>query len=220
VANEKLSRAAVVERAAKLADAEGVDAVTIRRLAQELGVTPMALYWHFKNKEELLLGLADGILARITPAEEAGQSWQRQLRAMVESVVRLMRAHPSLPDLLQIVDKQQTESFTRATNEALRLLSMAGFTLEEGYWVASYLLQSAIGLVEAQPGCPSTMTPEQGAEWRRQRRLELEALSPQEYPMMVRYAATMRDEPDLERYYAFGLDLMLAAVEAMAAKKA
>jgi TetR/AcrR family tetracycline transcriptional repressor len=37
---------------------------------------------------------------------------------------------------------------------------------------------------------------------------------------MVRYAATMRDEPDLERYYAFGLDLMLAAVEAMAAKKA
>jgi AcrR family transcriptional regulator len=56
----KLSRAAVVDRALWLADAEGVEALTIRRLAQELGVTPMALYWHFRNKEELIgRGLAE-----------------------------------------------------------------------------------------------------------------------------------------------------------------
>src|SRR2546423_8871268 len=59
VASEKLTRTAVVERAMRLADVEGVEAVTIRRLAQELGVTAMALYWHFKNKDELLLGMAD-----------------------------------------------------------------------------------------------------------------------------------------------------------------
>ena len=54
VVGERLTRAAVAERALRLADAEGLEAVTIRRLAQELGVTPMALYWHFKNKDELL----------------------------------------------------------------------------------------------------------------------------------------------------------------------
>lgn len=48
----------VVEGALALADAEGLEAVTIRRLAKELGVTPMALYWHFSSKGELLEGMA------------------------------------------------------------------------------------------------------------------------------------------------------------------
>src|SRR5215467_7003154 len=48
----RLSRSAVVDRALALADREGLDALTIRRLATELGVTPMALYWHFRSKEE------------------------------------------------------------------------------------------------------------------------------------------------------------------------
>src|SRR5215469_5319588 len=50
----RLSRAAVVERALALSDADGLEAVTIRRLATELGVSPMALYWHFRTKDELL----------------------------------------------------------------------------------------------------------------------------------------------------------------------
>ena len=57
-----LSRDVVADRALEIADAEGLDAVTIRRLATELGVTPMALYWHFRTKEDLLAGLADRVL--------------------------------------------------------------------------------------------------------------------------------------------------------------
>ena len=49
----RLSKEVVVECGLALADAEGLEALTIRRLATELGVTPMALYWHFRNKEEL-----------------------------------------------------------------------------------------------------------------------------------------------------------------------
>ena len=45
----RLSRSAVVDRALELADREGIDALTIRRLAAELGVTPMALYWDFRS---------------------------------------------------------------------------------------------------------------------------------------------------------------------------
>jgi TetR/AcrR family transcriptional regulator, tetracycline repressor protein len=54
VARERLSRDTIVDGAIALADAEGLDAVTIRRLAQDHEVTPMALYWHFKDKGELL----------------------------------------------------------------------------------------------------------------------------------------------------------------------
>ena len=52
----RLTRAAVVDRALALVDKSGLDALTIRKLATELGVTPMALYWHFRGKDELLQG--------------------------------------------------------------------------------------------------------------------------------------------------------------------
>src|SRR5262245_53387782 len=94
---ERLTRTTVVGRAIEIADTEGLDAVTIRRLAQELGVTPMALYWHFKNKDELLLGITDHVLAGVTTNRAANDGWQRQLRAMVEALVNVMREHPCLP---------------------------------------------------------------------------------------------------------------------------
>ncbi|HEX6871982.1 MAG TPA: TetR family transcriptional regulator [Micromonosporaceae bacterium] len=216
MASEKLSRATVAEHALKLADTEGVDSVTIRRLAQELGVTPMALYWHFKNKDELLLGIVDHALATVKATRDPDDSWQRQLRAMVESLVSVMREHPSLTDLLPVVDKQLAASFSRATNDALELLTRGGFNLDEGYWVASYLLHGCIGLVAAQPGCPATMPPAQAPEWRRQKRLALEQLPSDEYPMLVAFARSLELEPDLERYYRFGVDLLMAAIEATA----
>ena len=51
---DELTRESVIEVALTLADADGLDSVTIRRLAQHFSVTPMALYWHVKNKDELL----------------------------------------------------------------------------------------------------------------------------------------------------------------------
>jgi TetR/AcrR family transcriptional regulator, tetracycline repressor protein len=212
VGSDRLSRAAVAEYALKLADAEGLDSVTIRRLAQELGVTPMALYWHFKNKDELLLGIVDHALVGVKATREPDDNWQHQLRAMVESLIAVMRAHPCLTDLLHAVDMRQASSFSRATNDALELLSRGGYSLEEGYWAASYLLHGSIGLVSAQPGCPTTMTPAEGIEWRRQKRLALEMLPRDEYPMLVAFARTLEDDPDVERYYRFGVDLLMAAI--------
>src|ERR1700760_1856344 len=63
----RLTKSTVVGRALELADRDGVDALTIRRLATELSVTPMALYWHFRSKEELLSGLSDQIWSEGDP---------------------------------------------------------------------------------------------------------------------------------------------------------
>ncbi|MFI5890433.1 TetR/AcrR family transcriptional regulator [Actinoplanes sp. NPDC051513] len=220
MAGEKLSRAAVAERALRLGDQEGVEAVTIRRLAQELGVTPMALYWHFKNKDELLLGIVDHALSTVRADRSAADPWQKQLRAMVEALVTVMREHPSLAELMHAVDKTEGESFTRATNDALTLLTAAGFGIEEAYWVASHLLHAAIGLVHAQPDCPMNVPADQAGEWRRQKRLSMESLPADKYPMVVAFAATYSRAPDTERYYAFGVDLVMAGVEAMAQSNA
>src|SRR3954466_2139615 len=97
----RLSRDAIIASAVSLADAEGLEAVTIRRLAQELGVTPMALYWHFKNKDELLLGITDHALSTVKATRDPSDPWPVQLRAMVEALVGVMRDHPCLPALLQ-----------------------------------------------------------------------------------------------------------------------
>ncbi|MBX6169527.1 MAG: helix-turn-helix transcriptional regulator, partial [Thermobispora bispora] len=91
----KLSRQAVLEGALRLADEEGVAAVTIRRLAGELQVTPMALYWHFKNKDELLAAAADHLMTGVIADIPPGRGWRERLRALVEALVGTMRAHPS-----------------------------------------------------------------------------------------------------------------------------
>jgi TetR/AcrR family transcriptional regulator, tetracycline repressor protein len=219
VTQERLTKATVAECALRLADAEGLDAVTIRRVAKENGVTPMALYWHFKNKDELLLGMIDHVLSGVRADPAAGDPWQERLRDVVETVIGVMRAHPSLPGLLHAVDKTQTESFTRATNDTLALLTDAGFTVEEGYWVATYLLNGCIGAVSGQPGCPPGVPAEHEPEWRRQKRVHLETLPADRFPMMIELAGCYRDEPDMDRYYAFCTDLLIAGVESMAARK-
>ncbi|WP_229069735.1 TetR/AcrR family transcriptional regulator C-terminal domain-containing protein [Actinoplanes sp. DH11] len=130
-----------------------------------------------------------------------------------------MREHPSLPVLPHAVDKTRTESFTRATNETLDLLADAGFTVEEGCWIAMHLLNAAIGLVSGQPGCPPGMSADKEAEWRRTKRLEMELLPADRYPKLVEYAASLGTEPDVDRYYAFCVDLVISGVEAMAARR-
>jgi AcrR family transcriptional regulator len=219
VTGDRLTKAAVADRALRLADEEGLDAVTIRRLAKELSVTPMALYWHFKNKDELLLGVIDHVLSTVRADASDGSPWQKRLRTVLETVVGVMREHPALPALLQAVDKTQAESFTRATNDTLSLLSEAGFTVEEGYWVAMHLLTGAIGMVSGQPGCPPGVPAAQAEDWLRRKRVQLAVLPADRFPMMIEYAASLRDDPDLERYYAFSVDLLIAGVEAMAAAR-
>ena len=219
VAGERLTRAVVAERALRLGDEAGVEAVTIRRLAQELGVTPMALYWHFKNKDELLQGVVDHALSGVRADRSAGDPWQKQLRAMCEALVAVMREHPCLSDLVFSVEKNTVASFNRAADDALALLTDAGFGLQEGFWISSYLLHGAIGLVQAQPDCPANVPPAEAAEWRRQRRLAMERLPADQFPQLVAFASTYSQPLDSEAYYAFGIDLLMAGVEAAAQRR-
>lgn len=219
VTADRLTKAAVADRALRLADDEGLEAVTIRRLAKELGVTPMALYWHFKNKDELLLGMVDHALAAVRADPAMNDSWQKRLRSVVEIVIGVLRAHPWLPTVLFSVDKFRVESFVRATNDTLTLLAEAGFTVEESYWVATHLLNGCIGAVNGQPDCPPRLSAGEEREWRRQKRLHLESMPADRFPMIIELAASYRDEPDMDRYYAFCTDLLVSSVETIAASR-
>ncbi|GII66772.1 putative transcriptional regulator, TetR family protein [Sphaerisporangium krabiense] len=221
MAAEKLTRESVVERALELANEEGVESLTIRRLAGRLGVTPMALYWHFKNKDEMVWALAEHLLSTLTADISPDDPWQVRLRGMVETLVAAMREHPSLPDFLATVEaKHDLDSFRRATEAALDALTSAGFSLSEGYYVSSYLLNGAIALVKYHPGCPAGMSEAEEAEARRLRRLHIESLPRDRFPRMIDYGATLAGPPDVDHYFAFGVDLLMAGVEAMARRRA
>src|SRR4249920_226372 len=82
-----LSRSAVVDHALAVADADGPAAVSIRRIAQDFGVTPMALYWHVKNKDELLAAMGDRIVEGVElPAPGPGTDLG-ELRGLLTALV-------------------------------------------------------------------------------------------------------------------------------------
>src|SRR3954469_13487276 len=95
----RLSRDVIVDCAMTLADAEGLDAVTIRRLAQEHGVTPMAMYWHFNDKDSLLDGLAEYLIAAVKLPAPADGPWAVRLHEVLRAFLEAIRPHPAFAGL-------------------------------------------------------------------------------------------------------------------------
>jgi AcrR family transcriptional regulator len=212
----RLSKAAVVDRALALCDAEGLDALTIRRLATELGVTPMALYWHFRSKEELLEGLADRVWAEIDTDVEESADWPRQLRGLLESLLRVLREHPSASTLLQAGEKRNSEAALVATETTLEVLRRAGFDAEQAAAIARSALWTALTLVMSEPGFEPGLTEAERTELQRQGRIRLALLPPGRFPRMVEAAGPLTACDDPDRHYQFGVDLFMAGVQAIA----
>jgi AcrR family transcriptional regulator len=89
-----LSRERVLRAAVALADAGGVESLSMRRLAQELGVVPMALYKHVANKDELLDGMIDVVVGEIDPPPPGGTDWKTAIRRRVLSARSALLRHP------------------------------------------------------------------------------------------------------------------------------
>lgn len=88
-----LNRYQVLRAAVELADREGIDALSMRRLGQELGVEAMSLYNHVASKEDLLGGMVDVVVGEIDPAPADGD-WKTALRNRILSARRTMVRHP------------------------------------------------------------------------------------------------------------------------------
>lgn len=88
-----LSRDRVLHAAVALADDSGIDSLSMRNLAQELGVVPMALYKHVANKEELLDGVVDVVVGEIGPPE-TGVDWKSAVRQRILSARQALLRHP------------------------------------------------------------------------------------------------------------------------------
>src|ERR1700712_2133737 len=127
VTKERLSRETLTASALDLADREGLDAVTIRRLATEHSVTPMALYWHFKDKDAVLDGIAEQIYASVVLPENDEGAWDDRLRANLTAVLAAIRPHPLVADLLAPRVMKSDAGLVLA-ERVIGLLRAAGFS--------------------------------------------------------------------------------------------
>jgi TetR/AcrR family transcriptional regulator, tetracycline repressor protein len=218
----RLSKAAVVDRGLAVADAEGLDALTIRRLASELGVTPMALYWHFHGKEALLEGLAERVWGEIDADVDADADWPQQLRGLLESLVRVLRAHRSASQLLAGSAKLYSDAALRVTETTLGVLHRAGFDPVQASEIARSALWTGIMLVMSTPGYDTAFSEADLAEMQRRSQVRLAMLPLERYPRLVEAAGPMTacSSDDQEFHFGFGIDLFIAGVQAMVRRPA
>jgi TetR/AcrR family transcriptional regulator, tetracycline repressor protein len=212
----RLTKQAVVERALALGDAEGLEALTIRRIATELGVTPMALYWHFRNKEELLAGLGDQIWSELDTDVDESAPWDSQLRGLLESLLHVLRSHPCASQLI-LEGEKQSDAALIASETALAVLQRGGFDPEHAVEITRSALFTGLTLVMSDPGSKPAKDAAEKTEEQRKQRVRLALLPPARYPCLVEAALPMSTF-DPELHYSFGVDLFVAGVKALAPK--
>jgi AcrR family transcriptional regulator len=123
-----LSRERVLRVAVDVADGGGIDALSMRRLGQELGVDPMALYRHVRNKDDLLDGIVDAIVGEIS-AEPPAPDWKPALRRQILQARAVMLGHPWAPRVLE--ERPLTGPAVLAYIDAiLGILQAGGFPID------------------------------------------------------------------------------------------
>lgn len=145
-----LSAEAILQAALRLVDDEGIEALTMRRLAGELGVATMSLYGHVSNKDELLLGVVDLATREITLPEPGTEPW-KALRSIIRNFRKAALRHPNLVPLIVRQPPTGIEGL-HTLEAALDALRRAG--MEPGDAAYAYRLTAsyAIGFVSLECG--------------------------------------------------------------------
>jgi AcrR family transcriptional regulator len=214
----RLSRETVVDGALALTDAEGLEGLTIRRLATHLGVTPMALYWHFKNKDQLLDGLADRLWSLIDTDVDPALRWPERLRALMGSMAEVLRAHPPAASLMVTTQPGDAQHCFDIIEVALGIFADAGFSPAEGAALCKHGLRTILTLTVGDPGLTPKQSEDEAAEFIRRKRLHMETLPRTRYPHLVDAAGPFSETEDPMMSFGFGIDLFVAGVEALAAR--
>ncbi|HEX4909044.1 MAG TPA: TetR/AcrR family transcriptional regulator [Actinomycetes bacterium] len=200
-----LTRQRVLRAAVALADRGGVGALSMRKLAQELGVEAMSLYHHVANKDDILDGIVDVVFGEIElPTGEAG--WEAAMRRRSVSAREALRRHPWATGLME---SRRTPGPTniRPHDAVLGVLRNAGFPVELAAHAYSLLDSYIYGFALQEASLPFH-TPEETAEVAQ----EIMAVFPaDDYPHLAEIATEHVLQPgyDYGNEFLYGLDLIL-----------
>jgi AcrR family transcriptional regulator len=206
---QPLSRERVVRAAMALADAGGIDALTMRRLGDELGVEAMSLYKHVANKDDLIDGMTDAVFAEIELPSGASD-WRTAMRERAVSVRAALSRHPWATPLMQSRTSPGPATM-RHHDTVIGTLRTAGFSVALTAHAFSALDSYIYGFALQQRSLPFE-TGEQTAELAEAILAQFPA---EAYPHLAELTVQHVLQPgyDYGDEFEFGLDLVLDGLE-------
>jgi TetR/AcrR family tetracycline transcriptional repressor len=212
-----LDQAQVVRAALALLDEAGLDELTMRRLAERLGVKAASLYRHVRDKEELLVLLGDEIAGEI-PLVRASGGWRKQLTDIAWNVRRGLLAHRDAARLLAITPPVGPRRL-RHIEALLRVLRAAGLSRRDAARAAYHCNNFVTEFVADEARFAALAAGSTRRKMFDQARRHFKAVPRDEYPTVVELADDMtEDDPDA--LFRFGVDLWVRGLEALARRRA
>ncbi len=205
----RLSRERVLRAAITHADAGGLEALTMRTLAEELGVAPMALYRHIANKDDLVDAMVDVVFSEIDlPANTAG--WKTAMRQRAISAREVLSRHRWAIGLMESRTNPGPANL-RHHDAVIGTLRAAGFTIEMAAHAYSLVDSYIYGFALTQMNLPFDTSA--GVAEVAQNMLQPFPLN--EYPNLVEFitAHAMKPGYDYGDEFEYGLDVILDGLE-------
>jgi AcrR family transcriptional regulator len=206
-----LSRERVLGAAVALADSSGIESLSMRKLAEELGVVPMALYKHVASKEELLDGMIDVVVGEIDPPVH-GADWKSAVRQRILSARRALLRHPWAPHVIES-KKNPTPAVLAYMDSMIGLFRGGGFSVSLTHHVMHTIGSRILGFTQELFNDSRTVDPEMQAVMMR----ELGPTFPN--VLAIAMAASHEGESvvgqgcDDQYEFEFALDLLLDGFE-------
>jgi len=215
-----LSRERVLRAAIKVADASGIESLTMRRLAEELGAEAMSLYYYVASKEDLLDGIADAVVAEINDAvsaidvPSAGPSWKTAVRQRVLSAREVLLRHRWAPRVLETRTRTSL-AVLLYYDGLLRLMRDGGFSYDLIHHALHALGSRALGFSQEMFDPSGGASDEQTAA-------ALDGMAGQIPHLVGMLMEVAHDDPgstlgwcDDQTEFEFGLDLILDGLDTM-----
>jgi DNA-binding transcriptional regulator YhcF (GntR family) len=204
--SQGLTRTHVLRTAIAIADAEGLGAVSMRRLAAELGAGPMSLYRHVANKDELVTDMADHVFGEPELPDPGPEGWRPKLELVAREQWRLCRAHLWLPRAVSFTRPLLAPNVMGHTEWTMRALDGLGLSMttriREALTLHAVVLTIALSMaheVEAEQETGVSLT----GWWLARRTRADDLLSSGRFPLL----ATIPEEAvsDLDGLFEYGL---------------
>ena len=206
---ERLTRERVVRAGVAVADAGGIEALTMRRLGEELGVEAMSLYNHVANKEDLLDGMVDQVFSEVD-LPSGHVAWKQALRDRAVSFRAVLHRHPWATVLMESRTSPGPATLCHH-DTVLGVLRQGGFTIELAAHAYSVMDSYIYGFALQEASLPFD-TPEQTVDVAQ---IILAQVPRDEYPHLAELTVEHVLKPgyDYGNEFAFGLDLILGGLE-------
>ena len=201
MAQKGLARDTVVRAALELLDEVGLERLSVRRLAARLGVQNPALYWHFRDKQELLDEMARELLAPDLGGPGEGESWREWLTRRAHAYRRTLLSHRDGARL--VTGSNPGPGVARSFEEELAILTGLGFTPEQGLHAIASISHYTLGFV----------LNEQARRERQERGETQELASYADFPLTVA-AVRAGGAPTSDEAFARGVRLIVDGVAA------